>query len=772
MQSKHIHLFEGLFAIIFIFFISISLSSILARYWVIALFSLYSYMLLRHWYDLFGGLLLAFVILFAYVLFFIPDQFVQYIVAYISVSSLILALYYYMLTASRERQYEHVLTTANKDNALLHALIDYELEISLEGKIIVDDRDRILVVNKMAERLLHITAQHFSDGKSLLMGIAPHIVNIDDLQVVVDNCYKNREYSVTNEIMEYVDSDGLSTIIQYSTQSVFLGGSRIVRIWLLTDKTAEQQTQAALTATELRYKQLFERAPMSIFIVKTGLTENTILLANPHACDMYGYSVNELIGADMRMLLPPNIIKIQMLMQRARLQGKPVPNSYASYGLRKNGVTFPIYFYISEIPFEDEVIIEEDIILLVFIQDISKQVEMQKRELQQVEKLQSKKSLELLGTMAGGVAHDFNNLLMALSGTISLFEQFEQLTPKGAKGLAKMYDIIHRGKKLTGDLLNYAGGKVASKQYVAINPELEQFKSILQASVRENTMIQYELSADSLQIFVDSGQIQQIIHNLVINASDAIPPNRDGHIHIRSQKVTHADAVDLWAAADFAITNFEYPEYAQLMITDNGTGISKEKISDLFEPFISTKGANRGMGLTIVLSLLEKNNGNIAVHSEENKGTTFQIFLPICTQHSISNSLATKHHIGQKVLVCDDELFIAQNICDLLNSRGFTTIMANNGLQALEHFNNIPFDLIILDIVLPDISGVALYHLLSSDASMPIIFQSGYHSEEELDTLLQHAHVEFIAKPYDTQQLLDKIHTVLALDVVSGGNND
>jgi signal transduction histidine kinase len=382
----------------------------------------------------------------------------------------------------------------------------------------------------------------------------------------------------------------------------------------------------------------------------------------------------------------------------------------------------------------------------------------QKRIEQQL--LHSQK-MEAIGQLAGGVAHDFNNILTGIMGYGELIrERMNKDDP-----LYHFIDQIVTSSKRAANLIQ---SLIAFSRKQQINPELVDLdtlvkgvEELLKRLIGEDIELKTELTDENLPVMADSGQIEQALMHLATNARDSMP---DGGVLTIKTELRELDR-------EFKrIHGFGEPgAYAVLLITDTGMGIDEKTRKRIFEPFFSTKdvGKGLGLGLSIVYGIVKQHNGYIDVQSQLGKGTTFMIYLPVIqSRDQLYHSMGLTMPKGGKemILLTEDDEVVLDLIRSLLEGFGYTVILAKDGQEAvqryLEHKDSIK--LLILDVVMPKKTGKEVYDEIKRiQPDIKVIFISGYDDDIVARKGIFAAEQHFIAKPFSTKFLLDKIREVL-----------
>jgi PAS domain S-box-containing protein len=377
--------------------------------------------------------------------------------------------------------------------------------------------------------------------------------------------------------------------------------------------------------------------------------------------------------------------------------------------------------------------------------------------------LREAQKLESLGLLAGGVAHDFNNLLVGVIGNASL--ALEMLPPDHAA--AELLDgVIKTGQQaahLTRQMLAYSGKGKFLVEALNLSVLIPEMAGLVRTSISKKIALHLDLEEDLPPVEADRGQLQQVFMNLALNAAEAIG-SHDGLITIKTgvQDVNegymrlHAEAAELRPG-----------EYVYLEVRDTGCGMDDATRARIFDPFFSTKFTGRGLGLAAVAGILRSHKGAIMVASAPGKGSCFTVLFPAAPRAAEERPAAASSAAVQGsgvVLVVDDEKLVRDMVKKALERYGYTVLLADGGLAAIDLLKRHPGDiaLVVLDLSMPRMSGEeALAELRKIRPEVKVLVSSGY-SESETMTMFKGQRVSgFIQKPYTGAGLAEKVKICL-----------
>jgi PAS domain S-box-containing protein len=369
--------------------------------------------------------------------------------------------------------------------------------------------------------------------------------------------------------------------------------------------------------------------------------------------------------------------------------------------------------------------------------------------------LQAQK-LESLGVLAGGIAHDFNNILAIIMGYCCSIKDDIDPTSASADYARKIEGAANRAGDLCRQMLSYAGKDELRHSLINMNVLVDEMVKMLHSAIKKNVRIDMAL-LDVPAITADSSQIQQIVMNLIINAVEAIG---DGNGTIRIV-LNQADIAEGQAHNDFTGRSSHPGTYVCLEVSDNGCGMDEETQKRIFEPFYTTKFTGRGLGMSATLGIIKSHDGILQLSSEPGIGTTFKVYLPVPAVPVIADARpATSQTLAAKIkgtiLLVDDEQELRTLGAIRLKKIGFSTITAADGLEALDIYRQQQdeIDLILLDLLMPEMDGTETYHCLREiSRTVPIVFCSGCSIKELSVNILDDEQTGFLKKPYKPDQL-------------------
>jgi signal transduction histidine kinase/ActR/RegA family two-component response regulator len=373
--------------------------------------------------------------------------------------------------------------------------------------------------------------------------------------------------------------------------------------------------------------------------------------------------------------------------------------------------------------------------------------------------------LESTGILAAGIAHDFNNLLTVILLNLELAQKHKPLDENLARYLGEAKETCLLASSLTAQLLTFAKGGAPIRKAMLLSGVIKE--SVRSALSGSKVGCETSLAEDLWMAEVDAGQIGQVIRGMVLNSCEAMP--QGGVVFVRAENVVLNVQQEPSLPAG---------EYVRVSIEDQGTGIAKDVLPKIFDPYFSTKhrGDQKGMGLTICHAVVQKHGGAIAVKSEVGRGTTFDIYLPAARklrggEKAPMPPSETRHG---RVLVMDDEEGVRKVLGQTLEGMGHSAEMAEDGLKAIEIYKKAKslgrhFDVVLLDLTIREGMGgqEAIQALLKIDPAVKAIAMSGYIESPVILEPGRHGFKAALEKPFDA----GKLQEILAL-VMDGAPGD
>ena len=373
--------------------------------------------------------------------------------------------------------------------------------------------------------------------------------------------------------------------------------------------------------------------------------------------------------------------------------------------------------------------------------------------------------MAIFGQLTGGIAHDFSNMLCVILGYTEM--ALENVVPELPlhTDLQAIHNAATRSADLSKQLLSFARGTCVTPKILPLNYMVEGMITLLRRLITENITLDWIPGKEAAKVRIDPIHLDQILANLCVNARDAMKGS--GRITFGTSLI-HLNQTDCNACHN----NKGPGDYVMLSFSDNGSGIDKINLSHIFEPFFTTKEAGKGtgLGLSIIHSIVKQNNGYIECKSSRTKGTTFKVYLPryedtFDVAENERNPELAHSHCNATILLVEDEPDILTLCKEMFEQNGYTVLSAASPKEAIrladQHKDKI--DLLLSDVVLPEMSGCDLYKkLLPTISDLKALFMSGYTPDVIASHGFLNDRVNFIQKPFRFKSLSVAVHETLA----------
>ena len=517
------------------------------------------------------------------------------------------------------------------------------------------------------------------------------------------------------------------------------------RIEILKKAEADHQKTAgeALRESEAKYRQLFEYAPAAIYEI--DLTTGKIISVNAVACEYSGYTKEEFLELRAWDFLTEQSLIKQLERHDKIMRGESVPDIAETEIIAKDGREI-CGLINSRLEYENG----KPVRVTTVFHDIT-----EKKKLEQ--ELFKAQKLESLGVLAGGFAHDFNNFLSGIMGNISLAKLEVDRGEDIMESLDEALRVASRASALTRQLLVFSKGGGLVKKTAPISEVLRD--STVFTLRGSKVKCEFTIAEDLWPVRVDLGQFSQVIHNLVINAVQAMPQGGTIRLHAHNATLEALSGLPLKAG-----------RYVKISMQDEGLGIPREHLAKVFDPYFTTKHQGSGLGLTMTYTTIHAHDGHIAVDSEMGKGTTFRIYMPASHEELVeSEDRAARLKKGEgKILVMDDEETIRNVTEKILMELGYEARCASDGAETIALYQDAarsgrPFDAVIMDLTIPGGMGgkETIRQLLSIDPQITAIVSSGYSNDPIMSDFEKYGFRGVATKPYRIEKLSWVLHDVL-----------
>ncbi len=578
--------------------------------------------------------------------------------------------------------------------------------------------------------LVFVLASVLLDSRWLLA-----VAGVTELAVVVVGLLGVGEVAIAggSVVTHYTDIAEVAVLLGMCTAAVYVLMDAIGRA-LREARRSQRDTRAVLDATN---------EAIWIHDARSG----EVVDVNASTLDMYGATREEIVSAPGRFSSneppydPPHAIEH---IQRALTEG---PQTIEWRARKGDGTLFW-----AEITLRHADIGDRSVVLAV-VRDVSK-----RRQLE--ERLREAEKLEAVGRIAGGVAHDFNNQLMGIMGYAELLQQ-EVADPDLRESIDAIATAADHAANLTKQMLAFARKGRRGSSPVDLHRLVEEVRGLTARSVDKRIEIRCQLEARGNITIGDASALQSAILNLALNARDAMP--HGGTLTFRSYDR------EIESAGSESSSRLAPGNYCCLEVEDTGSGMPPEVTRRIFEPFYTTKRSGTGMGLAALQGTVTVHHGAVEVETEPGRGTIFRLLLPVAAVEGPESEAPKESRAGGsaskkgRVLVVDDERVVSDVAKRSLTRGGYDVEICNDPTEAADRYTADPFDLVLLDVVMPKMDGPAvLAELLRRDRDVVVLMMTGHAGEEVLERLRAFEDVELIAKPFGAAKLVTAVDARLA----------
>jgi len=529
------------------------------------------------------------------------------------------------------------------------------------------------------------------------------------------------------------------------TSLVDEGGAPLGRIGVARDIKERKIAEKALRDSEERYRAVFENTGTAMVIFEENLTLNIV---NQRFEILSGFSRKEVEGRkNWREFIEAEDLKKIEKHDSLNLDGggDNISTEHEITFIDKSGRKRDVFLSIAVIPGTKSGVAS--------ILDITDKNRLE-TQLQQAQRMES------IGTLAGGIAHDFNNLLMVIQGNTSLMLLDAGSVGDNYQRLKSIERAVQSGSDLTSQLLGFARGGKYHVESTNLNKLIKEQNRMF-SRARKEINIREKYDENLWVAEVDRGQIQQVLLNLYLNSWQAMPGG--GDIYIKTENIILDET--------FIMPYKVIPgKYVKISISDTGIGMDKETQKRIFEPFFTTKSKRgTGLGLASVYGIIKNHKGFINVYSEKGQGATFSIYLPASALEAASEMLSRQkddiRRGHETILLVDDEDTILDVGEEILKELGYTVVRAKGGIEAIKAFkkNRDKIDMVILDMIMPDIGGSEVYDKLKEiNPEIKVLLSSGYSIDTMATEIMNKGCNGFIQKPFNVGKISQKIREILS----------
>jgi PAS domain S-box-containing protein len=629
------------------------------------------------------------------------------------------------------------------DAARLQTLVD----TAVDGMILINEEGAVLRVNPACERLFGYGADEMLGQNVSMLMPEPYRSEHDQYLKRYRQTGVPRIIGIGREVQGRRKDGSVFPMHLSVGEKLENGSSVFVGIVHDLSRLKRQEQEAREAAGRLR--AVVDTAVDGVILIDNI---GTVQMFNPACERLFGYHADEVIGQNVRLLMPePYRREHDDYLRRYHETGEAriIGIGREVEGRRKDGSTFPMELSVGEISQEDGPG------FVGIIHDISER----KRTEEQL--IQAQK-METVGQLAGGIAHDFNNLLTVIIGNAERLSESLKARPDLRETVDMMLRAGERGADLTQRLLAFSRRQTLQPVETDCRKLIADMEALLRRTLRADIGLRTEPADDLWPVVVDPAQLEASILNLGLNAQDAMPAG--GSLTIAAGNLPLED-------------NYHYmhPEvrpgdYVMLTVTDDGEGMPRETIEHVFEPFFTTKevGKGSGLGLSMVYGFVKQSGGHVTIYSEPGLGTTVRLYLPAAKGKSTSATEQETEELpessGFRILVAEDDPFVRAFAIASLESLGYRVGTAVDGHEALNRLGEDgPYDLLFTDIVMPgDINGWELAERAERiQPDIKILLTSGYALEAIAKRGRLPAETAVLNKPYRKSDLIQRVREQL-----------
>jgi PAS domain S-box-containing protein len=616
--------------------------------------------------------------------------------------------------------------------------------------IFIHDEDRILFVNPAACRLVGAERPADLMGRAILDFVHADCRDAFTHQTATaaGRAASTQEHRLLRLDGQVIDADVVAAKIAWRHS--------LVTQLIIHDVTPQKRAEAGLRAIQQRFRLLAEGVRDSAIVMLDG--KGATVSWNAGIERLTGYRADQAIHQDFAFLFTEDERADGLprrLLERAMQHGRTEDERWCA---RRDASRFWANYSVTALYDPAGLLVG----FACIIRDLTERREAEAALRRSEDHLRQAQKMEGIGRLAGGIAHDFNNLLTAIQGHSQfLLEDLSAGDPSrlDAEEIKKAAD---RAATLTRQLLAFSRRQVLQPQVIDLNAIIRDMQRLLRRVIREDIALNTHLAENAWSIFADPGHIEQVLMNLVVNARDAMPNGGTLTIETRNFDVDE----------EFGMggTVIRAGRYLQLSVSDTGIGMNRETRARIFEPFFTTKpeGEGTGLGLATVYGIVRHSGGHVSVYSEPGRGTTFRVLLPEAgtdTHAEPSHPAPSEMARGwESILVVEDDPAIRSLTSKVLQDRGYSVLEAESGTEAVrlaQEYDG-PIDLLVTDIVMPEMSGRKLAeNVRALHPAAKVLFMSGFTAQDVVRQGLIEPEAHFLEKPFSPETLAGTIRRTL-----------
>jgi len=607
-----------------------------------------------------------------------------------------------------------------------------------DGILIASGQGVHVYANRRASEITGYTVEE------LLATTIKDLVHPEESTIIKER-YKRRlrgEDAPKHYTTRIIRKDGQTIPIEITASKTIWRGEPSAMV-ILRDITDRLKLEEALRQKEGRYRDLYEHLRDGSAAVDMA---GRILEFNPAFQELLGYEAQEIFQLTYKDITPEKWHPIEQNILDEQVVKRGFSDPYEKEYIRKDGTAFPVELRTYLI--RDRA--GNPAGMWAIVRDVT-----QRRQME--EELLKTQKLESLGILAGGIAHDFNNFLTVILANISMARIYGNLQDDPSKMLADAEQATLRAKNLTQQLLAFAKGGAPVRKITSLSQLVREHVAF--ALSGSKVRCEYSIPESLWLVEIDEGQIAQVIHNLIINADQAMAEG--GTIQILAKNVIIGPEKPI---------PLKDGRYVLMSIHDQGIGIPTKHLHRIFDPFFTTKQKGSGLGLTTSFSIVRNHEGYILVDSVVGEGTTFHVYLP-ASDRSFQSDTAEKGTPVRgegRILVIDDDEMIRRSAGKVLTQIGYKVEGAADGVEGLLLYRKAmeekrPFALVIMDLTIPGGMGgrEAVKRLRAIDPHAKVIASSGYSNDPVMANFKEYGFTDVVLKPYRIEDLARALQKAL-----------
>lgn len=612
-----------------------------------------------------------------------------------------------------------------------------------DAVITTDSKGNVTRMNSVAENL---TGWTFEQAQGLSLKIIFPIVNASTREPIenpVDKVIATGETIYLSNHTTLISKNGTEYQIADSAAPIRDKGEILGMVLVFNDVTEQYKLREAAYKSRRDLQSIMDNSPAIIYVRDS---EGKFSFVNNQFVELYQINHEEIIGQTLCSVFSKELCEQMAAHDKDIFKlGKTLETEQSvvhAEGLRiYSSIKFPLRDGDNNI---------------YAICDISTDITDKKAKDEQLRRSQK---MDALGKLTGGIAHDYNNMLGVILGYSDIIEETVKEQPKLAKYIYEIKHAAERGATLTKKLLTFSRQHSSASSVVNINSLLQNSQLMLEKTMTVRISLILKLQKNIFMVNVDANELEDAILNMSINAMHAIDGNGQVTFETRNETISSIDAQQLQISAG---------EYVLLSITDTGCGMDNDIKDKIFDPFYSTKGEfGTGLGLSQVYGLVQRSKGNIKIYSELGHGSRFTLYFPRFYQSEIEEQAFKEVEItdlsgNQAILVVDDEPALANVTSQILAQQGYQVFRANSGADALKILEQQSIDVLLSDVIMPEMDGYQLAAIVSEKyPKIKIQLSSGFSDTRHIDNINIKLQKNLLDKPYHSKRLLVRIRELI-----------